>query len=960
MLSSRAAETFNEYAFKSRVDKALEKVRTILDNTRNPQYPSEVHHEYDDKYILSEFLANSTIATFINSLDSVGLNGKAWEQVKEWSKTRNVTLRLRAEEGCKFIKKQERNVESDTKHVTKAGILGKFESYTVTKITEWLWEYNVKWEIVAFVGVESDKAVVLQSHNGTTELKTTVEETPKPEKLVRPNIDVNFTWLLQHTDETKTPKFSIDRKSNKCRTPRRNPEVKEALRFVRDFTNWGEQVNAYFKNTVFPEQLNHGLDLASLNPYSIFVPVLPLFEESPAASSSANTTAQSHQSSKIPPVFINSFLAEQSRSLDEKRKELAKVFTENEKLVTLTEANIIVILQHLRYVGSAYVEGVNYIEDMLYKQLVAAIGKVVTPIDFTNYVTFHYRKIFNESYRPQAFSYAIRRPDHYPEGVLSIEAQLDDGALSSPISTIVARSAATRAMHFSLNAATKVAFFGERFLHGYVSHQFEGYSGTDLSLYARARQFSSFILLVGRIVSADLFEPKYATIIQNKDELKIPLLLETIPTPKEFKDAIESLSPEQQRFCKAFRSMQLESTLFGVCVIQIKPQLEKLLKLPQDSLTKEIQLSQDLLNLFIKYQIPSDLVSYDGPESELPEKKTAKVQEYVARMHEMIAASKKRELDEAKQEQEMRLRDSRHDHAVAYGTLTKSGLDMDDLLQSDMSSGEIGGMVHSSSEKKKGGLLTLRKSKSKGDFKEKKYKKSKAKKDVYVEESVKLARRSSGTLSNGSSMAPPAPPASFEQAAQAPEVSEQAQEQAKEQPKDQNQPQEQKEKAAQEEEEGAVVDYTKVPAQLEQKFEEFDDSNSLRPTIINPGNTWTKTFHKSLLSEAEKKTIEVEEQNTERNKAFDLLDALTKSGALSVDFASLHVIIASTHCFEHSIITTIIKDNVNPIEKVENSALIVASTIHQTPPHALVTHEQLDRIASTSAKLFADKDLIEM
>jgi hypothetical protein len=44
---------------------------------------------------------------------------------------------------------------------------------------------------------------------------------------------------------------------------------------------------------------------------------------------------------------------------------------------------------------------------------------------------------------------------------------------------------------------------------------------------------------------------------QNKDELKIPLLLETIPTPKEFKSAISSLSPEQQRFCKAFRSMQL-------------------------------------------------------------------------------------------------------------------------------------------------------------------------------------------------------------------------------------------------------------------------------------------------------------------------------------------------------------------------------------------------------------------
>lgn len=43
----------------------------------------------------------------------------------------------------------------------------------------------------------------------------------------------------------------------------------------------------------------------------------------------------------------------------------------------------------------------------------------------------------------------------------------------------------------------------------------------------------------------------------------------------------------------------VESTLFGVCVIQIKPQLEKLLKLPDDSLTKEIKLSQVCTNLFV-------------------------------------------------------------------------------------------------------------------------------------------------------------------------------------------------------------------------------------------------------------------------------------------------------------------------------------------------------------------------
>ena len=55
--------------------------------------------------------------------------------------------------------------------------------------------------------------------------------------------------------------------------------------------------------------------------------------------------------------------------------------------------------------------------------------------------------------------------------------------------------------------------------------------------------------------------------------------------------------------------MQLQSTLFGVCVIQIRPQLERLLGLPPESLTKEIKLTQDLLELFVKYHIPSDLLT---------------------------------------------------------------------------------------------------------------------------------------------------------------------------------------------------------------------------------------------------------------------------------------------------------------------------------------------------------------
>jgi hypothetical protein len=49
-------------------------------------------------------------------------------------------------------------------------------------------------------------------------------------------------------------------------------------------------------------------------------------------------------------------------------------------------------------------------------QLVSAIGHEVTPVDFANYQRYHNRKLLREEYVPRPFMYAIRRPDHDPEG----------------------------------------------------------------------------------------------------------------------------------------------------------------------------------------------------------------------------------------------------------------------------------------------------------------------------------------------------------------------------------------------------------------------------------------------------------------------------------------------------------------------------------------------------------------
>jgi len=123
------------------------------------------------------------------------------------------------------------------------------------------------------------------------------------------------------------------------------------------------------------------------------------------------------------------------------------------------------------------------VTDMLYKQLVAAIGKVVQPIDFQAYARFHMRKLYRSEYQPRPFSYAIRRAGYYPEGTLSIEAAMDDGSMAEPIHTVCASSArAARPMHFALDASTRVTFGGERYVHGWINQQFSGQSGLKLNL----------------------------------------------------------------------------------------------------------------------------------------------------------------------------------------------------------------------------------------------------------------------------------------------------------------------------------------------------------------------------------------------------------------------------------------------------------------------------------------------
>lgn len=110
---------YSEEVFKGKVSSALTQVRTILENTRKPEYAANVPHEYVDKFLLANFLANTTLASFLNVLETLGMKPEALKKMKEWSEARSVTVRFKAEETCTFLREVSRQVESKTQYVTE-------------------------------------------------------------------------------------------------------------------------------------------------------------------------------------------------------------------------------------------------------------------------------------------------------------------------------------------------------------------------------------------------------------------------------------------------------------------------------------------------------------------------------------------------------------------------------------------------------------------------------------------------------------------------------------------------------------------------------------------------------------------------------------------------------------------------------------------------------------------------
>eukprot|EP01084_Bolivina_argentea_P263782 446606_1 len=906
-----------EADFKRRVENSLKSVEALLDNTRHPVKPHCVEHVHEDKYIITETFTNLALCAIHQVLTSLQQDGEDftsfWSNAKEWIDSgQHVTLRFSAESACTLQKKETKSVgggENKIKTVAVEKLGGGKGQYTttyeetLTEITEWHWIFTHKFGLSLFSAKNVHNSIILQSRMGETELITTSDAAPHPKMKMFDPIDVNITGitrLLKGRNLFGSP-FKIDRTREDCHTPSRNKDIEAVTNECMSLVIWSEAILRHFSSIFEIEPDRDVINMSSVNSAEmrIFLPVIPMLDETPKDEGNPHFSLEDMAKLK----------QEQQMSFDDEVNNLKRVFSGKSGLLSSQEAILCLCLKNLNSVWRALTQGYAYMEDMLRRQISAAVGKYVQAKDISEYTDFHYRKLFKREYAPQRFQFDVRRGHgHAPEGTIAIE---EGGMANLPYAPILTHTKSRKSddappMSFPLNAAKRVDFRGEHFLHGYVQYKFFNEDQTvNHRLTARAQQFSSFVLMVGRITAFDCFEPQHAIIIKDKDEVVLPLNFNELPTQKEFNDAIRSLSPEQQAFCRALRTMQLESTLFAFLVVQIKPHLENLLRLPDGVLAKEIQLSQDLMQLFIDYQVPSDLLTYDGDPKRGPEDKLTAVKEHVRALQDMIEKQKEKELKDAKQEA----------HAALCERIGDSG--GDDLVPVttfEQSTGEFcfPNALPNTSTLKRGGEVRMR----------------------HGVQSINTtsvpSQPSAMSLTSQPPAVPPTPPRIWH-------IQDNEEEAAVNLPPD----------------EGFLdlVDYTKVPITMESGFQLFDKETAIRPTKIKVGHHWHKTMKKGLLRSSKVASLNLEEQKIEKNRAMDLIDALSRSGDLSLDKCELHVVVGVTHCFDCSVMDTVVQKGMNPIEKIERSAIIVAETIHEQPAGNLLSIPFLPRIMKESSML---------
>mmetsp|Transcript_18486 Transcript_18486/g.59612 ORF Transcript_18486/g.59612 Transcript_18486/m.59612 type:complete len:777 (+) Transcript_18486:1-2331(+) len=597
--------------FRSQLRKAMARAKTLLESDDVREATS-----YEDKFRVANFVSHLTFnATQFVLVETFGTKEGGVEKQEGWS--------------CDFVTAREREVAP--KRVVERTDTGTFGKTTSTEsqrdvVTEYVWKeaYRAHYDAVDLrggIGDEEDssssfqqgkkekkkKKTRLATYVSETERAGTKRDVPPCRRGLRVEEPFIVDVTLPDADVERAPKT----------TPRRNPQVDRFLERIADLRRLF--VFEHRKDTAF-------LGVAPVAANAFFV----VDDAGKKDSIDSHENAASAEEEEKQPLFLQ--LADAGKLLGEFRRTFEEQREKSEDALAFG-------LAALGRLFDEYQGAVAYLEDLLFEDLRKAVGKDLTSADFDAFWDRHERaNLFRPEYAPLPFSYLVRRsPTSFPDGKVALvrhskkKKQKDDVVQRNflletdaeeepeePAKTL-RRDLGERSWRVSLGAAAECAVRGETFSHAYVSHDFAEDPPSSLAVKASARQFSSFLLVLGSVLPGSSIEPSHAVVVKNRDELTIPLVLDALPSPKAFDDAIQGLSPEQRQFCLAYRRMQLSSSLVGLLIVPIEPNVERVLNLDAGSLVKEIQLTDQLVSLFVDEQISTDLLKNDDDDDDLLE-----------------------------------------------------------------------------------------------------------------------------------------------------------------------------------------------------------------------------------------------------------------------------------------------------------------------------------------------------
>eukprot|EP01060_Flectonema_neradi_P006584 TRINITY_DN1445_c0_g2_i1.p1 TRINITY_DN1445_c0_g2~~TRINITY_DN1445_c0_g2_i1.p1 ORF type:complete len:875 (+),score=195.26 TRINITY_DN1445_c0_g2_i1:43-2625(+) len=568
------AKKIRTHEYGEMLRQGVQNAKDLLHNVKDPQ---EVEHSFNNKYDLAEWYSNVGLGAIANTLRTIGIQNTQLLEAKNLHDSgHKVTLEYEHNLGVQFDKK----VERETVHGQKQW--------------DYFWTLTADIEMKITTPADAPNSIPILKYTSKMQVITRMDAEPVRGAVVRQSIPLS--WFLEQMASRENGinfQFRIDRSDKHCHTPLTNRDVGN---FLSDLERFNSQVNTIrgdISNLMRVEAKfsdRYNFDFQSVVSYcDDAVPVVPLVK---VVDQSKNESFSCLEQNDVATLY-NAERSCLSSSIDKIIEHSTPV-----KFCAGDCVKVGVVFEHLKAISQATRAAHVYIEEGIRRQLRSAIAEDITPQQFQEYMAYHQEDLFKKEYQMHPFNSIIRRPFHYPEGTLSLPTHVSTKSMPNSTSLLSFRGVDLE-LQGSLN------------LHSWVTYSFDQVA-PPVTLSARSRQFSGFILLVGTLATGNTFVPESAMIIQNKDELEVTLRASQLPSPGEFKDFISSLSPEMQRFAKSFRTKQLAGTLTAFAIVQIKPHLERVLNLPTGSLTKEIKLTQDVLKLLVEYQIPSDLLSFDS------------------------------------------------------------------------------------------------------------------------------------------------------------------------------------------------------------------------------------------------------------------------------------------------------------------------------------------------------------